>query len=425
MRVGCSRQLAGVVVVLAMAAACQEAARGLSAGPGGAAAAMSVVDALRSRYGVIEREPGLEKMRPKLEGALLVPSRVFDDASIWTASEGEWRAFWLQGNPTAGAYRLGVRPTPALPRAPGEYRARIALRREKSGAFEWTTFDELALGPLRPMDLTAAFRALLRGAEAAPGDARPRVTAAMPRSARALGRLYDLEALAVSPEADGTARVEMAIRQRPDRLKAEAPKFAAYLARRSAGLRFRAVATIPDGRALWSLETEDDRSRLRLRIRDGHLVPLEGTSSDPAGRLRVTVDYSFKAGLFRVGLKGLVADVEPAGGADLEVTARFVEQPDWRIPFLVEPFVLGSLRYPFEAPGSSFSLAMRQDDERGSLLVSDSRLQVRESWIIRWLGGISSTALVELRAAEAEADRYSLECLTAVRDDVAALVAGS
>jgi hypothetical protein len=413
-----------VVVAVALASACQEAARGLSRGPGGAAAATSVVDALRNRYGKIEREPGLEKMRPKLEGSILVPSRVFDDTSVWTASEGEWRAFWLQGSPTAGAYRLGVRPIPALPRAPGEYRARIALRREKSGTFEWTTFDELALGALRPADLTEAFRALLRAAETAPGDARPRVLAAMPRSARALGRLFDLEALTVAPDAGGTTRVDVALRQRPDRLKPEAPKFAAYLARRSAGLRFRAVATVPDGRVLWSLETVDDRSRLRLRIREGRLVPLEGAPSHAGGRLRITMDYSFKAGIFRVGLKGLVADVDPGSGPELTVAARFAEQPDWQVPFLVEPFVKGSLRYPFEAPGSSFSLAMREDEDRGSLLVTDSRLQVRESWIIRWLGGISSKALAELRVAEAEADRYALECLTAVRDDVTALLAG-
>jgi hypothetical protein len=414
--------VAAVSIALALGAGCEEAARGLRAGPGGAAAATSVVDAIRSRYGKVEREPGLEGLRPKLESAALVPSRVFDDASVWTVSEGDWRALWLEGSGSAGAYRLGVRPAPALPRTPGEYRGRIALRRQKSGSFEWTTFDELALGPLRPADLAVAFHALLQAAEGERGDARPRLTAAMPRSTRALGRLYDLEVLSLSPDAEGTLRIEVALRLQPDRLKAEAPKFAAYVARRARGLRLGIVATVPDGRPLWSVEAEDARWRLRLRTRHGRLVPLEGPPGHEAGRLRMTVDYSFKAGLFRVGVRGLVAELDPAPGPDLAFAVRFATQPEWQLPFLVEPFVIGSLRYPFEEPGSRFSLAMREEPGRGSLLVTDSRLQVKESWIIRWLGGISTKALAELRAAEAEADRYALECLTAIREDLAALV---
>jgi hypothetical protein len=310
-----------------------------------------------------------------------------------------------------------------LPRAPGDYRARIALRRHTSDTFEWETFDELALGPLRPADVSAAFRSLLHAAEKEPpGDARGRVVAAMPRTARALGRLYDLEALSLAADADGTRRVEIAVRQRPDRLKAEMPKLAAYLARRSRGVVLTAAASLRDGRPLWSADVEEGRSRLRLRIRDAQLVPLVGPAAHPPGPLRLRSDYSFKAGPFRVGVRGLVAEVElGAGGAPLGFAARFVEQPDWRIPFLIEPFMRASLRHPFEGAGSGFSLAMREDAARGSVLQVDSRLQVQESWIVRWFGGFSAKAMAELRAAEAEADRYALECLTALRDDVAAL----
>jgi hypothetical protein len=47
---------------------------------------------------------------------------------------------------------------------------------------------------------------------------------------------------------------------------------------------------------------------------------------------------------------------------------------------------------------------------------------VRETWILRWLGGMTSTAVDEFRrAAEAEADRFHRECLLALRDDLAAL----
>jgi len=50
---------------------------------------------------------------------------------------------------------------------------------------------------------------------------------------------------------------------------------------------------------------------------------------------------------------------------------------------------------------------------------ADPALRVQESWIIRWLGGVSDKAVSDFRrGAEAEADRFSRECLYALRDDV-------
>ena len=406
---------------LTVAVGCEQAARGLGGGPAGGAAATTLVDALRARYGRIAREPALEKTRPKIEAAVLVPSRVFDDRSVWTASEGDWRSLSVEGRGSPGAYRLGLRATPALPRAPGEYRARIALRRQEAGGFEWDTFDELALGPLRPTELSAAFHALLRAAEQGRGDARAQVVAAMPRSARALGRLFDLEALSLSPEPDGTQRIEIAVRQRPERLKGEAPKFAAYLERRARGTQIKMAVALPNGRPLWAAEGADGAWRIRLRARGGRLLQLHGPPA--GGPLHARLDYSVKAGLFRVGVRGLKAEIDTApAGESLALAVRFVEEPEWRIPFLIKPFMRASLRYPFEKPGARVGVAVREEPGRGSLLVSDSRMQVKESWIMRWFGGLSEKAMAELRAADEEADRYALECLTASRDDLADLL---
>ena len=292
--------------LLASAAGCTDAGRALGAGPGGMPAATALVDALRARYGTIEREPGFEAVRPKLAAAALVPSRAFDDPLVWTASEGDWRALWLEGRGRPGAYRLGVRPSPALPREPGEYRGRLALRRLEPGRFEWTTHEELALGPLRPEDLAAALRALYRAAEAQAGQGvRPRAASALPRSARSFGRLFHLEALSLSPGADGAVRVEVALRLQPERLKPEAPRFASYVSVYSRGLRVAMTAFVPDGRPLWSADVEDTAWRLRLRVRDGALVPLEGPPGPGAWKaLRVRVDYSFKTGTFASACAG-------------------------------------------------------------------------------------------------------------------------
>ncbi len=371
--------LVALTLAAGLAAGCGEAARTLSTGPGGLESALSFIDALRSRYGVVEREPALEALRPKLSAAVLAPSRIFDEASIWTVSEGEQRAFWLEGRGHPGAYRLGLRRQTDPPRAPGEYRGRLALSRLEAGRFEWNATDELALGPLRPEELAAAYRALLRAAEAVTSrDARPDVRLWMPRSVRAFGRLFDLERLLVLPAPDETRRVEIALRLQPARIRPEAPRFASYVARYSRGFRVSVTALVPDGRTLWSARIEDTVWTLHLRLRAGSLVPLDGAPRHEPGKLRAIVDYTFKSGMFRVGVKGLPVEVDPAPRkGELAFAARFVEQPDWQLPFLIEPFMRGSLRYPFEPPGSAFSLAVRPEPGRGSVLVSDSRVRIR------------------------------------------------
>ena len=62
---------------------------------------------------------------------------------------------------------------------------------------------------------------------------------------------------------------------------------------------------------------------------------------------------------------------------------------------------------------------MRESTDGPTKFVREFRFRVRESWIIRWLGGRSNEAMSDFRkGAELEADRYSQECLYALRDDV-------
>ena len=48
---------------------------------------------------------------------------------------------------------------------------------------------------------------------------------------------------------------------------------------------------------------------------------------------------------------------------------------------------------------------------------------MRESWIVKWIGGVGDATMSDFRkGAESESDRYSQECLYAVRDDVVTLL---
>jgi len=417
-----------VVLLLALATpGCREVARALGAGPSGARGAEDVFLALASRFGPIDREPSFDAARPRFANAALVPSRVFDDESLWTAMEGDWRQvdFFGEGDPVE--YRLGIRASAPPPERVADYRGRLRLHREAKGRYEWAVREELSLGSAVPDDLSAALSELLRSGEGVSGDvARARARDAFPRATAAFSRLLDLEALDLEASDGGATSMRVVLVLRPEGIRDFAPHYAAFLQKFVPPMQLRVEARDAHS-TWWTLEAEQMRLTLRLRSRDGSLVPLEGPDlRRMPDRLRLGFGYSTKQGLFRVGVRDLVADVtlirEPGTKA---MVARFQQQPDWRLPFFIEPFMRGSLRHPFEDGGIELTWSLRRSEDRPTLAVREYRLRVRESWIIRWLGGLSDKAVSEFRrGAEAESDRFSRECLLALRDDVTAVLDG-
>jgi hypothetical protein len=190
-------------------------------------------------------------------------------------------------------------------------------------------------------------------------------------------------------------------------------------------MQLNAVARDGSGRAWWTLEARQSLWTLRLRVLGGSLVPLQGPADArvPA-ELRVTTDYETRMGRFRVGARGLLAEVALVRTpAEKGFVARFLSEPEWVLPFLVEPLLHGPLRHPFEAPGSEAGFSAREPYGGSTRLVRHFRARVRESFVVRWLGGLTSRAMSDLRSgAEAELDAWARECLLALRDDVQALV---
>jgi hypothetical protein len=412
--------------LLAAPPGCRDAARALGSGPAGPIAADELVVALATRFGPIEREPAFDVLRPKLARAALVPSRVFDAADVWTASEGELRQLEFFGRRDGTRYRIGVRPSAPRPRAAGEHRGRLRLRRIEDGRFEWAFAEELAVGPIAPEVLSRALTALFRSAEGVSGEeARARAREAFPRAARSFSRLFRLETLELTPAGEGSTAVHLGLRLAPAGLRETAPRYAAFLEEHARPMRARVTVTDASGTPWWTFEAEDLLWTLRLRVRHGSLVPLEGPADRPMpGVLSVHVDYSARVGIFTVGVRDLVAEVTlTRTPTDKGFVARFREEPDWRLPFLVEPLLRASLRYPFADEGSELTYALRSSPGGETCLLREFRLRVRESWITRWLGGASDLMIRDFRrGAESESDRYSRECLYALRDDIVTLL---
>jgi hypothetical protein len=421
----CPATLAALAL-LAAAVACAPRARELASGPAGAEGPRELLDALAQRFGPIEREPAFDALRPKLARAALVPSRAWDDESVWTVRGEGWRGFELAGFEGGGAYRLGVRAAAPEPARAGDYRSRIRLEKVRGGRFEWTVSEELHAGPLRPADLARALDALLRSAEGAgESEARQALHRDLPRASERLGRLFRIETLSLTRDAHGATAVRLAVRLTPAGIRGFAPRYAAYLEKYAKPMRLSLAVADEGGAAWWTLEGKENVWTLRLRLRDGSLVPLEGAADRRLpGRLRATADYATRMGRLGVGARRIAAELAlTRAPAEKALAARFLQEPDWQLPFLVETFLDDPLRYPFEGQGSQVDLAVREVPA-GTLLTGHYRARVRETWILRWLGGMVGGALNEFRmGAEKEADEYNRDCLLALRDDVAGLMA--
>lgn len=162
-----------------------------------------------------------------------------------------------------------------------------------------------------------------------------------------------------------------------------------------------------------------ERLTVRFRVADGALVPLTGPPRAVPATLRTRLDVIAKAGIFRVGMRGLVGDVALTREAhDLGFTARFRKEPDWILPPLVEQMINSPLKRPFAGDGVTLTYAIR--DSAGAPTVSDRsyRLVVQESAVLRFLGKLGNSALSDFRAgAEREADLFAAELWRAMRAD--------
>jgi hypothetical protein len=411
-----------VILLLAIATghSCQRAVRSLGDSRVEARRhAEALFGALAARFGPVLLDPRLEGVRAELARSALVPSRLLQ------ASKNEPRLFEFMGTRTPGGYRLTLGQGVAAPQRPADYRGVLRLRALRQGEYEWTLREELAVGSVGAGPLAEALTQIFPAA----GDLRPEeapaaARASLPRTAAALGRLFRLETLRLEPAEGGAVAVTLEARLEPERLARQFPHYARYLTKYVSPARTRVILLDGTGATWWVAEARDNRFRLQLRVLRGNLAPWQGAPRALPDRLRVVTDVSAKMGLFRVGVRRLEGDVvlvrTPSRKAFI---ASFTHAPEWDLPFLIEPFLRSSLRRPFEGEGAQLGFGIESNSAGVTLLTRDYRIAVKESRIVRWLGGLGGDALSEFRrGAEAEANRFVGEALSALRQDVLALM---
>jgi hypothetical protein len=412
----------GLLVALANAA-CGTALRELEGGRvSGPVAIDECVSALASRFGPIELDGALRNARSRFARDSLSPSRLLDDPGLWTRRDATRR--WLDfGSPGGIPYRMGARRLiPASPR-PGSHRGSIRLEALGSGDFEWDVREDLTVGRVPTRSLARAASTLLLGLESQTSDSLHDLAGrALPRSSAAFGRLFTLEPIKLAPAAGGGVLVSVGVRIEPVRLRATFPRYARFLEEYLAPSRFRLVLAEGNGVPFLDFVSGGNRLGLRVRVFRGGLGPLLGPPRPLPDRLRATVAFSVKAGVFRVGVLNLVADVGfVSSSSERGFRAAFTREPDWQLPFLAKPLLRAPLRRPFQAPGALLAMRVGETPEGFTVVERQYRFVVRESFIVRWLGAFGGGMVTVFRAgAEAEADRFMGECLWALRDDIVA-----
>jgi hypothetical protein len=409
-----------LLLVALLGVGCGDAVRALAPSAGDSAHRVGeMVGSLAARFGPIERTERFDELRPRLLRASLVPSLVYDDDEVWTAVNESDRTLVFKGTRGTSAYQIDVGDH--APEGAADYRGELILLGEGEGAFEWRLSELLGVGRVPLSGLKRSRDVLLRVPEqVGTGERSDALREALPRTAVALGRLIHLRSVQLSRHGKATA-VLLVAQIEPDSLGPEYRRYARYLERYAPDTELNVRAHDALG-LFWEMDLRRQRFVLRFAVQDGRLAPLQGAPRPLPDQLFVDTTFAMRSGRFRIGYTALRASVTLTSGPDhAGFVARFLQEPEWRLPPLAGPLLRAPLRQPFEAPGSMLAMRFEQGaaEDQTALLVRDYRLRVRENWLLRWLGGrVGSVVNTFRKEAEEESDRFNSEALLALRADL-------
>src|SRR5262249_51634450 len=161
--------------------------------------------------------------------------------------------------------------------------------------------------------------------------------------------------------------------------------------------RYRFILSDKSGVVLFEAIGKDRAVTARYRVDHAGLTTLFGPPKPWPDSLQLMSDVSLKAKLFRVGFHNLLTDfIITNSGHDRGWTVVAQREPQWDLPLITERFIRSSLHHPFEGQGAMFRLGLRDSAGVQSMFSRRTRLDVQESAIMRFIGGLVSHALSEL-----------------------------
>ncbi|HWP02906.1 MAG TPA: hypothetical protein VNL96_05585 [Gemmatimonadaceae bacterium] len=386
--------------------------------------ASDVLRAFAVRFTNVVRDQRAERARARLGRFALAPSRVYHDSTLWSvlSPNDSSRIFLASASLRDGRYFFETVPSAPYPSTPGAQRHLVRLRWLGDGDYEWYTGVDHAIGSISPSAAGAALMAVLTAAEDVDGNvALERAAKLFPRAARTASRLFALNSLRSAPAPDGSSLVTLAFRLRPDSLRPGFSRLAAFTDRYVLPMALALEVHDGTGEVFLNMAVEDGRVLVRFRSRDRNLVSL-GTAKPLPDTLRLSVNFSTRYRMFRIGFTGLRGELLVQRGEHIRGWLfRFRQEPAWHFPLAAHKLVRNQLRRPFQGQGVELLLAVRNDLGPQTMSVRYTRLVVNESAIMRWLGSLGGSVFAEFSGAtEREAHTYARELFEAMIRDLEA-----
>ena len=378
-----------------------------------------------SRFTNIQRPQRVLRARTQFGHYALTPSGVYNDSSIWLSiGPDSARLFGDEGVFAVDRYIVSARITNTPPNALTESREIVRLRKLSDSDYEWFTNVEVALGRIGAKDIANVLAAVLSAGEGKTAAAiRANYTSSFPRTAAALGRLFTIDSLTVTPDDEGATTFNIAIKLTPDILKATMPHYSAYIDKYISKVKYRVTLTDQSGASWFDARAENYYMHFRVRSKGGHFAPLEGAVRSMPEALTIHIDMSMKILLFTVGWTDMVGEFQLIDTPHERGWAmRFAKEPQWRLPPTVGTLLKSPLRRPFHGQGIPIRVSIRDNPGSQTILNRRFAFVVQESGILRFLNHLSGTAVGDfLGASEREANRFNADAFRALRLDVGAL----
>lgn len=381
---------------------------------------------IAERFTNVQRNQKFATARGKMGKNALTPSVIYNDTTVWTVIGNDAsRTVTVQGDFDGNRYLFAARPWTGTIDEPGDSRHIMVLRKLKDDEFEWFTNVDIAAGSISANDLGNVVSALMKSSEHRSSAAiRADYRESFPRTTAALGRLFSLDSLRVTTDADGATTILLGIRLSPSRLKATMPAFAAYLEKYSTQSEYKSV--VKDKRGVRWIELAGAKNLMTLKLRsiNGHFAPLTGPIRPIPNDLVLDSEFSTKILLFHVGFRKLMSDVSIVDSEhERGWFLRMTKEPDWKLPPAVGYLIKTPLRRPFEGNGIMFRLALLDAPGKQSIIGRRTSATVQESAILRFFNRLSGTAMSDfVGKAEVEENRFSADAFNAMRLDARSLL---
>jgi hypothetical protein len=419
---GRSRALAIAAACVALAA-CGDVPRAFGPTPAVARSnADAMFTALVGRFTNVVRVPRYERAREMLGRFALTPSAIYDDSTVWTAFGPDGtRTLFGAAAITDGRYVFTNVPTNAPLDALGDGRHVMRLHRISGDEYDWFTGVDFAMGHITAADMANVVNRWLAATEGHDGAAlRAEAIAAFPRTAATGGRLFAIDTVISTRDADGANALYVQLHLTPDGIRAQLPNYAEYLDKYIQKVKLRFTLADAGGVPWVEGASSDGRFTLRLRTRGGHFAPITGAPRPMPDTLTIKLDMTAKIKLFTIGVQHLTGEwVNVETPHERGWSLRFTQEPDWVLPPVVGHLIRTSLRRPFQGDGTRFRIGIRDEPGAQTLLTRRGTTAVQESAILRFVGKLGGTAVSDfVSKAEEEENRFDAQFFAAMKSDV-------